>query len=84
MTPDALRQQLQLGKSLKDVAGSNWSSVQAAITTAAKAQLDPLVSSGKMTSTREQDIINRLASGNFPRGRGPRPSGSASPNSTTR
>ncbi len=85
MTPDALRQQLQSGKSLKDVAGSNWSSVQQAITTAAKAQLDPLVSSGKITSTREQDIINRLTSGNFAAGRphGPRPSGSASPNSTT-
>jgi len=85
MTPDALRQQLQSGKSLKDVAGSNWSSVQQAITTAAKAQLDPLVSSGKITSTREQDIINRLTSGNFAAGRphGPRPSGSASPKSTT-
>lgn len=79
MTPDALRQQLQSGKSLKDIAGSNWPAVQQAITTAAKAQLDPLVSSGKMTSTQEQNIINRLTSGNFPRPRGPRPSGSASP-----
>jgi hypothetical protein len=79
MTPDALRQQLRSGKSLKDIAGSNWPAVQQAVTTAAKAQLDPLVSSGKMTSQQEQNIINRLTSGDFPRPRGPRPPGSASP-----
>jgi hypothetical protein len=78
MTPQALQQQLRSGKSLKDVAGSNWPAVQQAITTAAKAQFDPLVSSGKMTSAQEQNIITKLTSGNFPRPHGPRPSGSAS------
>ncbi|HVA25262.1 MAG TPA: hypothetical protein VMW62_12845 [Chloroflexota bacterium] len=78
ITPDALRQQIQSGKSLKDIAGSNWPAVQQAMTTAAKAQLDPRVSSGKITSTQEQNIITRLTSGNFPRPHGPRPSGSAS------
>ena len=86
ITPDSLRQQLQSGKSLQDIAGSNWPAVQQAITTAAKAQLDPLVSSGKMTSQQEQRIIDRLTSGTFPRPRGPRgprPSGSDSPASAS-
>jgi hypothetical protein len=82
MTPQALQQQLQSGKSLKDVAGSNWPAVQQAITTAAKAQFDPLVSSGKMTATQEQNLITRLTSGNFPGRRGPKPSGSAGPAAT--
>jgi hypothetical protein len=71
--------QLRSGKTLKDVAASknvDFSKVTSAITGAVKPQLDQAVSQGKLTADRETQILNRIASGDFPGRHGaPKPSG---------
>ncbi|MDE3074408.1 MAG: hypothetical protein KGJ86_03180 [Chloroflexota bacterium] len=69
LQPSELRSQLRSGKSLKDIAAAqnvDFSKVQAAITSAVKPQLDQDVSSGKLTQQQEQNILDRLTSGDFP------------------
>jgi hypothetical protein len=63
MSPADLQQQLQSGKSLKDVAsakGVDFSKVQSAISSAVKPGLDQAVQSGSMTSKQEDNALARL------------------------
>jgi hypothetical protein len=93
MQPSDLMSQLRSGKTLQDVATAqnvDFSKVTTAITNAVKPGLDQAVASGKLTQQRETDILTRITNGQFPGprggarpagrpGRGPAPSGPASP-----
>jgi len=80
LQPADLMSQLRSGKSLSAIASAQNVSLST-VSSAVKAQLDPLVSSNKMTATQESNILQRISSGNLggPRGpHGPRPN-NASP-----
>jgi hypothetical protein len=93
LTTDALRTQLQSGKSLADVAiaqGKTAAGLEAAITAAATAKLDAAVAAGTITSSQESarladlkahldDMVDSTGPPHGgPGGGGPPPSGSAS------
>jgi hypothetical protein len=74
MQKDALITALRSGDSLKQIAtdqGKDYAVVSKAVHDAAKANLDALVSAGKMDQAREDSLLSRLdealASGEFPR-----------------
>jgi len=63
MTPADLRSAVTSGESLKKIAqdqGVSYDTVTSAIEGAARADLDKLVSAGKMTADRQTQILNRL------------------------
>lgn len=63
MQPADLRSQLVAGASLKKIAqdaGVAYDTVTSAIHDAAKADLDKLVSAGKMTTDRENQVLDRI------------------------
>jgi hypothetical protein len=63
LTDAQLRQQLQSGKSLAQIAGDKGKSVsdlEQAIKDGVKAQLDSLVTSKKITQTQEDDALSKL------------------------
>ena len=64
LTTDKLRQQIESGKSLADIAKAQNKSVDGlkdAIKAAAKKQLDSLVSSKKITQEQENNALNKLS-----------------------
>jgi len=66
MSSTALSDALKAGQSLKDIAASknvNFSTVQTAVTDAAKPQLDQAVQSGAVTSTQAKDLLAKITSG---------------------
>jgi hypothetical protein len=66
MKATELQQQLQSGKSLKDVAatrGVDFSTVQNAVSDAVKPQLDQAVSDGQLTTSQASSALGRLTSG---------------------
>jgi hypothetical protein len=72
MTPDQLFSALRSGDDLKKIAADqkvDYATVTKAILTAAKSDLDALVSSGHLTQTRADEMLSRLsdalASGHF-------------------
>ena len=93
LTPDALRTQLQSGKTLADVAsaqGKTVAGLEAAIVAAATTKLDAAVAAGTITSSQESarladlkahldDMVNSTGPPHGgPGGGGPPPSGSSS------
>ncbi len=63
MQPADLRSQLAAGDSLKKIAANKsvgYDTVTAAIHDAAKADLDKIVAAGKMTSDRENQVLDRI------------------------
>jgi hypothetical protein len=75
LTPAELRADLRSGQTLQQVAaaqGVAYDTVTAAITTAIKTDLDAAVKAGKLTQSREDRILDRLArllaNGRMPRG----------------
>ncbi len=68
MTVQNLQTELRAGKSLSDVAkekGKTDQDLTTAVTAAVKAQLDPLVQSGKLTQQQEDAALQKLAQGNW-------------------
>jgi len=70
LQPADLMSQLRSGKSLSAIASAQNVSLST-VSSAVKAQLDPLVSSNKMTATQESNILSQISSGNLPAPRGP-------------
>jgi hypothetical protein len=66
MTSSDLKDALQSGQTLKDVAASknvDFSKVQSTITDAVKPQLDQAVQNGRLTSHQETDLLSKLTAG---------------------
>lgn len=64
ISADQLRAQLKAGKTLAQIAtaqGKTVAGLEQAITAAVKARLDKAVAAGRITSTQEQQTLNRLA-----------------------
>jgi uncharacterized protein YidB (DUF937 family) len=69
ISEEELRQDLQSGKTLKDIAGSKGmdeATFRSKLVAAVKADLDKQVSAGKLTQQREDMIVQRLQSGPLP------------------